>query len=229
MKAPTVEEIKWIVAGPGREAVLGMVKLCNMPKEHWGRMLPMLFELGPNRTGWQYMLHWCWRESSSAVVEAARANRATLREWFVYADFRSCRLPYLLRVINTKYKPSERMYRGGQGTAEELAQGFSWTPSLSEAVHYAYLRQLRHGPPVIISRTIYRDEIMMQVYGATAETVVIEPGFEDVVTLGEREIKAHSSIIAARYGKGEKRNEKVTALSEDEKLRRLLAGYEGEP
>lgn len=226
MTAPTVEEIIARSTGRGADAVLVMAKLCNLPHEHWARLLPMLFARQPNVAGWQLLLHYMWRDSSASVVLAARNDRATLTDWFAYADFRSLRTAFMSECVAPDYPAVQTLFRGGQGSARELALGYSWTPLLAEALHYSDRRRVRRGLPVVIKRQVRAEEISLRLAGPSFETVVIEPGEFAPVALAPQEraklLKKYISLEA----KGDAENARRRALPENEKLSLLLDGYE---
>lgn len=166
---------------PGLRACGNVV--ARLPQTVWRELLPLIHRAKPNAAGWQLALVSGWTISSATVVASTEGDVRLLRAYFETADFRRLHLPYLRSVINERPR-ARTYYRGGQGTADELALGYSWTPHLDEASHYSHERIVRSGEPVIIRRHVHADEIVLQLRGAVAgETVVLSHRHDGVVEI----------------------------------------------
>jgi hypothetical protein len=186
---PVVAYVLRAVAEPGVEGVRSTANIvARLPVPMWTQLLPLVFRAKPNRAGWQLALGTAWVKSSTAVVASTKGDSGLLVAYFDYADFANLRLPYLHSVINTTPRAGT-LYRGGQGAADDLARGYSWTAHLDEAVRYAYDRPVRPGSPVILQRHVEPGEIALQLRGnAGGETVLLTHRYDGVVDLRATEV-----------------------------------------
>jgi len=187
----------------------------HMPRHIWRELLPVVHRARPNPAGWQLCLATAWTLSSSTVVASVQGDERLLRAYFEMANFSRLRLPYLRRVINEQ--PRERVYyRGGQGSADELARGYSWTAHLDEAAHYAHDRPVRPGPPVIIRRHVRADEVALQLRGpAGGETVVLDHGYDSIVEISPAERKRLAKRWLQRADRCQRWGADVLSVPED--------------
>jgi hypothetical protein len=186
---PVLAYIRRAVAESDIEGVRATANVtAQLPIPVWRELLAMVFRAKPNRAGWQLALVSAWCQSSTAVVASTKGDSGLLAAYFAYADFANLRLPYLHSVINTKPRAGI-LYRGGQGSADDLAHGYSWSAHLDEAVRYAFERPVRPGEPIVLQRHVEPGEIALQLRGnAGGETVLLGHWHDGVIDLPATEV-----------------------------------------
>lgn len=183
MTAPIVAETMARIAAGGPDAVEVCALLTAIDVRHWPDLFRHVFRARPPVEGWQTLLVGFWRQNSAGVVAAAGNDRDILERWFAYADLKNCRVPILEPYLAKEVPPVQILYRGAQGCPYEAALGYSWTRYPHEAFHYAYLRRLRLGKPVLIRRRVTANEIAMQFRSRSRETVLLRPAPFEVLSL----------------------------------------------